>query len=74
MSTPGAHFFSSIHLLSQTKCYAVVSLAALFSTFVLIVHYVVGTESSVEELQETVVFGMWALLPYFSCLMALYLR
>ncbi|MBC8450461.1 MAG: GlpM family protein [Chloroflexi bacterium] len=68
----GAAVVVIISLLSRTKNYYVAGLVPLFPTFALISHYVIGTERTVHELKETILFGMCSLLPYLAYLTALY--
>jgi membrane protein GlpM len=68
----GAGAVILIQLLALTKNYYVAGLVPLFPTFALIAHFVVGTQRSLSELRETIVFGMLSLVPYFLYLAALY--
>ena len=68
----GAVVVVVIQLLSQTENAYLAGLAPLFPTFALIAHYVVGTERATRDLKETIVFGMFSLIPYFVYLLALY--
>ena len=45
---------------------------ALFPTFTLIAHYIVGTERTAGDLRATALFGLWSLLPYAVYLMLVY--
>lgn len=68
----GALIVVFIALVSKTKNYYLAGLAPLFPSFAIIAHYIVGSERSVSELKNTIVFGMWALIPYFCYLAAMY--
>lgn len=69
----GALVVIVIQLLAQTRNYYVAGLIPLFPTFALISHYIVGTERSTGELKETILFGVFSLIPYFVYLVTLYL-
>lgn len=68
----GAGAVILVHLFAQSKSYFIAGLVPLFPTFALISHYLVGTQRSLPELKETIVFGMFSLVPYFLYLVALY--
>jgi len=68
----GAIVVVIIYLSSRTKNYYIAGLIPLFPTFALISHYIVGTERTTGELKETILFGMFSLIPYFVYLIALY--
>ncbi|MFC2082471.1 GlpM family protein [Candidatus Bipolaricaulota bacterium] len=68
----GASAVLLIQLLSQTKSYFVAGLVPLFPTFALIAHYIVGSQRSVADLRQTILFGMAGLIPYFLYLLSLY--
>jgi uncharacterized membrane protein (GlpM family) len=68
----GALMVVAIGLLSKTKNYYIAGLLPLFPTFALIAHYIVGTERSIEALRTTIIFGLWAVIPYMVYLIALY--
>ncbi len=68
----GALVVVLIAILSKTRNYYIAGLVPLFPTFALIAHYIVGSERSVEALRTTIIFGMWAILPYFIYLISLY--
>jgi len=38
----------------------------------LLYRYIVGTERSIEALRTTIIFGLWAVIPYMVYLIALY--
>ncbi|VTP67489.1 Inner membrane protein ydgC [Leclercia adecarboxylata] len=44
----------------------------LFPTFALIAHYIVASERGIEALRTTIIFGMWAIIPYFLYLLSLW--
>lgn len=60
----GAAAVLLIALLSRSRNFVLAGLVPLFPTFALIAHYIVGTERGAEDLRATVVFGLWALIPY----------
>src|SRR5471032_480687 len=68
----GALMVVAIGLLSKTKNYYIAGLLPLFPTFALIAHYIVGTERSIEALRTTIIFGLWAVIPYMVYLISLY--
>lgn len=69
----GALVVILIAMLSKTKSYYLAGLIPLFPTFALIAHYIVGSERSVEALRTTLIFGLWAVIPYMVYLISLYL-
>ncbi|MGQ6142220.1 GlpM family protein [Serratia sp. IR-2025] len=68
----GALVVVLIGLLARTRNYYIAGLVPLFPTFALIAHYVVGSERSIAALKTTLIFGMWAVLPYLVYLISLY--
>jgi len=68
----GAGAVILIQVFAQSKNYWLAGLVPLFPTFSLISHYLVGTQRSVPELRETIVFGIFALAPYLLYMVALY--
>jgi membrane protein GlpM len=62
-----------IAALAKTRNYYIAGLVPLFPTFALIAHYIVGKGRSVEDLKDTILFGMWSIIPYFVYLATLYL-
>ncbi|OON40799.1 hypothetical protein BTJ39_06910 [Izhakiella australiensis] len=68
----GAGVVLLIGLLSKTRNYYIAGLIPLFPTFALIAHYIVGSERNLEALRSTIIFGMWAIVPYFVYLFSLY--
>ncbi|EOL9019675.1 GlpM family protein [Cronobacter dublinensis] len=68
----GAAVVVLIGMLSKTKNYYIAGLIPLFPTFALIAHYIVVTGRGVEALRTTVIFGMWAIIPYFVYLASLW--
>ena len=69
----GAAAVVLIALLSRSRNFVLAGLVPLFPMFALIAHYIVGTERTMTDLRATVLFGLWALLPYGVYLGALYL-
>lgn len=68
----GAVVVLLIGILAKTRNYYLAGLIPLFPTFALIAHYIVGSERSVEALRATILFGMWAIIPYFVYLLSLW--
>ncbi len=68
----GALMVLLIGLLARTRNYYIAGLLPLFPTFALMAHYIVGSERGSAALKTTIVFGMWATLPYLAYLAALY--
>ena len=69
----GALVVVLIGILSKSRNYYIAGLIPLFPTFALIAHYIVGSERSLEALRTTILFGMWAVIPYLAYLISLYL-
>ncbi len=69
----GAAIVIVIQLLARSKNFYIAGLVPLFPTFTLISNYIIGSERSTGELKQAVVFGMFAVFPYFAYLLALYL-
>ncbi|KGT94248.1 membrane protein [Erwinia typographi] len=68
----GALVVVLIALLSKTRSYYIAGLLPLFPTFALIAHYIVASERGIDALRTTIVFGMWAIVPYFIYLLSLW--
>jgi uncharacterized membrane protein (GlpM family) len=68
----GALVVILIGVLSKTRNYYIAGLVPLFPTFALIAHYIVGSERSIEALRTTIIFGLWAIIPYLIYLLSLY--
>jgi len=68
----GALIVIIISFLSKSKNYYIVGLVPLFPTFALIGHLIVAKEQGIPQLKETILFGMWSLLPYLAYLISLY--
>ncbi|MEQ4922397.1 GlpM family protein [Proteus hauseri] len=68
----GALVVVLIAVLSKTRNYYIAGLVPLFPTFALIAHYIVGSERSIEALRTTIIFSMWAVIPYMVYLVSLY--
>ncbi|GAL59615.1 hypothetical protein YdgC [Pseudescherichia vulneris NBRC 102420] len=68
----GALVVLLIGVLAKTKNYYIAGLIPLFPTFALIAHYIVASERGIEALRTTIVFGMWAIIPYFIYLLSLW--
>ncbi|MCA7014263.1 GlpM family protein [Dickeya dadantii] len=68
----GALVVVLIGLLAKTRNYYIAGLVPLFPTFALIAHYIVGAERGTEALRATILFGIWAVIPYLVYLISLY--
>ncbi len=68
----GAIVVLLIAILSKTRNYYLAGLLPLFPTFALIAHYIVGTERGLDALRTTILFGIWAVIPYLIYLFSLY--
>jgi membrane protein GlpM len=68
----GALMVLLIGVLSRTRNYYVAGLLPLFPTFALMAHYIVGSTRSTADLKATILFGMWAVVPYLAYLTSLY--
>lgn len=68
----GALIVVAISLLSRSRYFLIAGLVPLFPSFAMISHYMVGMERSREDLKATILFGLWALLPYAVYLTAAY--
>lgn len=68
----GALVVVLIGILSKTRSYYLAGLLPLFPTFALIAHYIVDSERGIEALRTTIIFGMWAIIPYFIYLLTLW--
>ncbi|HUB89527.1 MAG TPA: GlpM family protein [Dyella sp.] len=68
----GALMVLLIGVLSRTRNYYIAGLLPLFPTFALMAHYIVGSERGTHDLKTTILFGMWAVVPYLAYLASLY--
>ena len=68
----GALVVVLIGALSRTRNYYIAGLVPLFPTFALIAHYIVASDRGIDALRTTIVFGMWAIIPYFIYLLSLW--
>ncbi|WP_158784232.1 GlpM family protein [Pantoea sp. BAV 3049] len=68
----GALVVVLIGILSKTRNYYIAGLLPLFPTFALIAHYIVASDRGIEALRTTILFGMWAIIPYFIYLLSLW--
>ena len=68
----GAVVVVLIGVLSKTRNYYLAGLVPLFPTFALIAHYIVAQERGVDALRATIIFGIWAIIPYFIYLASLW--
>lgn len=69
----GAAAVLLISLLSQTRNFFIAGLVPLFPSFALIAHYIVGSTRSPDDLRQTVLFGLFSLIPYALYLGAVFL-
>lgn len=68
----GALIVALISIVSSTKNYFLAGLIPLFPTFSLITHLMVGQKGSM-ELRNTVLFGMFSIIPFFAYLLSVYI-
>ena len=68
----GALVVVLIGVLSKTRHYYIAGLIPLFPTFALIAYYIVASERGIDALRTTIIFGMWAIVPYFIYLLSLW--
>lgn len=68
----GALVMVAITLIAKSKNFYVAGLVPLFPTFTIIAHYVVAREQSHTAAKETILFSMWAVIPYFLYLLTTY--
>lgn len=68
----GALVVVLIAILSKTRHYYLDGLIPLFPTFALLAHFIVASERGTDALRTTIIFGMWAILPYFIYLLSLW--
>lgn len=68
----GALVVVLIAALSKTRNYYIAGLVPLFPTFALLAHYIVGSGRGIEALRSTILFGLWAVIPYCIYLISLY--
>lgn len=68
----GALVVIAIQVLSKAKNYYIAALVPLFPFFGLMSYYIVGTERGTSVLENTIIFGMFSLIPYFTFLITLY--
>lgn len=68
----GALVVIAIQVLSKAKNYYIAALVPLFPFFGLMSYYIVGSERGTSVLENTIIFGMFSLIPYFTFLITLY--
>jgi membrane protein GlpM len=68
----GALMVLLIGVLARTRNYYIAGLLPLFPTFALMAHYFVGSERGTADLKATILFGMWAVVPYLAYLASVY--
>jgi len=69
----GAIVVLLIHFAATSKNYYLAGLIPLFPTFSLISHYMIGKERQISDLSETILFGIFSLIPLLVYLITLYL-
>jgi len=69
----GALIVVLIQVISKTKNYYLAALVPLFPFFSLISYYIVGSERGMVYLKNTVIFGVFSLIPHFAFLATLFL-
>lgn len=72
-SLAGAALAVVIHILSRTNNYYLAGLAPLFPTFAIMAHFVIEQERTTAEFRETILFGIFSLIPYLVYLGTLYM-
>ena len=60
----GAAIVIALHFLSKSSNFYLAALVVLFPTFSLIAYFMIGTERSMEDVKETAIFGIYAIIPY----------
>ncbi|OBR91133.1 inner membrane protein YdgC [Clostridium ragsdalei P11] len=68
----GALVVIVIQVLSKSKNYYIAALVPLFPLFGIMAYYIVGLERGTSVLENTIIFGMFSLIPYFVFLITLY--
>ena len=58
-----------IALCSRSKNYYLAGLEPMFPRFVWLTHYIVGRERALDALRHTLLYGLWAIIPYLSYLL-----
>lgn len=58
--------------ISKSKNYFIAGLVPLFPTFGLVAHFIVYFEQNTIALKETVLFGIFSLIPYFIYLLVMF--
>ena len=71
-ASAGALVVVIVSLFARSKNFYIAGLVPLFPTFTLIAHYTVGIARTPAELKTTVLFSMWATIPYFLYLITMY--
>jgi membrane protein GlpM len=69
----GAALLVGLHYLTKTRNYYLAHLALSCPILSVFAHYFIGTERNAIALKQTLLFGMFALLPFLIYLVALYL-
>ncbi|MEA3289469.1 MAG: GlpM family protein [Campylobacterota bacterium] len=69
----GAAIVWLLMAISKSKNYFIAGLVPLFPTFGLIAHFIVFYEQGTNELRETVLFGIFSLIPYLVYLVLMFI-
>lgn len=69
----GAALLVGLHYLTKTRSYYLAHLALSCPILSVFAHYFIGVERDQESLRQTVLFGMFALLPFLAYMVTLYL-
>jgi uncharacterized membrane protein (GlpM family) len=68
----GAALLVGLHYLTKTRNYYLAHLALSCPILSVFAHYFIGSERDSEGLRQTLLFGMFALLPFLAYLATLY--
>jgi membrane protein GlpM len=72
-SAIGAFIVAAIGQIAKTSHYYIAGLVLTFPAFTLLAHYTIGVQRPVSELRETILFGIFGIIPYFVYLSSMYL-
>ncbi len=72
-SVVGAVLVVAIQIFSRNSNYYLAGLVLTFPAFSLLAHYTIGIQRTTAELKETVLFGIFGIIPYFIYLVSMYL-
>ncbi len=68
----GAAMVVLIQLIARTPNFFIAGLVPLFPTFTLISNYIVASERTASEFKQTLLFSMFAIIPYAGYFVTLY--